>query len=158
MLHNRYSRLFAQCAEPGVAWLLLTGALALHVTDEAAHDFLSTYNPIVRSLRERVGLLPFPTFTFEAWLTGLIAGLILLSALSPLAFRRAAWLRPVALVLSVLMVANAGLHMAGSLFLGTVVPGTYTAPLLLAAAVCLFIAATRRWRIPPTAAIGDRNE
>ena len=65
------SDLFAPFVTPGVAWLLLTITLAVHVVDEAVHDFLSTYNPIVRSVRERLPLLPLPTFSFGVWLAGL---------------------------------------------------------------------------------------
>lgn len=146
MSQDKRSHYLAAIVRPGVAWLLLTIGLAVHVADEAIHDFLSIYNPIVRSLRQRLPFLPLPTFSSGVWLTGLIAGLILLLVVTPFAFRRAAWLRPVALVLSVLMIFNAGLHIVGSLFLGTVIPGTYSAPLLMAAAVCLLISAIRQWR------------
>jgi len=33
----------------GFAWVLLSVALTLHVTDEALSDFLSVYNPAVRA-------------------------------------------------------------------------------------------------------------
>ncbi len=148
MSRDRLSHFIAFCLTPGVAWLLLTVALAIHVVDEAVHDFLSTYNPIARGVRERFPLIPLPTFSFGAWLGGLIAGLVLLLALSPLAFRRAAWLSPLALVLSVLMAVNGGLHLAGSVYLGRVVPGTYSAPVLLIAALCLLVSAIRGWRVP----------
>ncbi len=39
----------------GQAWVALTLALAVHVADEALNDFLSFYNPLVTSLRWRVG-------------------------------------------------------------------------------------------------------
>lgn len=142
------ARLLAWCVRPGVAWLLLTLALAIHVADEAIHDFLSTYNPIARSVRARVPFLPLPTFSFGVWLAGLIAGLIVMLAIAPFAFQRAAWLRPIALVIALFMVANAGLHLGGSLVVGTVIPGTYSAPLLLAAALCLLVSSIRRWTLP----------
>ena len=69
----------------GRAWVVLALALALHVADEAANDFLAIYNPNVRAIRARFPFLPLPTFTFETWLTGLILGIALLLALSPLA-------------------------------------------------------------------------
>ena len=133
---------------PGLAWIFLTIALALHVLDEAVHDFLSIYNPAARAVRDRLPFLPLPTFSFGVWLGGLIGGLLLLTALSPFAFRRAAWLRPLALFLSIVMLVNAAAHFAGSLFLGRVMPGTYSAPVLLMAALCLLVSAARYWRVP----------
>ncbi|MGD2152663.1 MAG: HXXEE domain-containing protein [Gemmatimonadales bacterium] len=131
---------------PGIAWLGLTVALALHVLDESLHGFLSYYNPAALAIRDWLPLVAPPTFSFEVWLVGLIVGVIVLLASSPLAFRRVRWLRPVALGLSVIMIFNAGIHITWSLALGEVVPGTYTAPVLLAAALCLLVAAVREWK------------
>ena len=78
---------FQALTTPGVAWVNLTLALALHVLDEAAHDFLSYYNPAARAIGERLSAGVPPTFTSDVWLSGLIVGLILLLALSPFAFR-----------------------------------------------------------------------
>ncbi len=55
-----------------VAWLSLVSAVALHVCDEAITDFLPFYNQMVINLKERLGFFPAPTFSFEAWLGGLI--------------------------------------------------------------------------------------
>jgi hypothetical protein len=54
-------------ARLGQAWVALTLALARHVADEALTGFLDVYNPIVRSMRDRVEWFPMPTFTFEVW-------------------------------------------------------------------------------------------
>ena len=75
----------------GRPWVALTLALAVHVADEAATDFLSVYNPTVESIRRRFPFLPLPVFTFDVWLAGLIAAVILLLALSRFAFRGASW-------------------------------------------------------------------
>ncbi len=76
----------------GIAWIAFALALALHVADEATHDFLASYNPSVLAIRARFPLFPLPTFTFDVWLSLLIAGVTLLLCLSPLAFRGiAAW-------------------------------------------------------------------
>ena len=135
---------------PGVAWVNLTLALALHVLDESAHDFLSYYNPAARAIGERLSAGVPPTFTSDVWLSGLIVGLILLLALSPFAFRCARPMRPVALALAVLMILNACIHITWSLARGEVVAGTYSSPVLLAAAIFLLVAAVRNWKPSPS--------
>ncbi len=80
----------------GRPWFALTVALVLHVLDEASTGFLNIYNPTVTAMRARFALFPMPTFGFRAWLVGLIAGVALCFALTPLAARDARWLRPLA--------------------------------------------------------------
>jgi hypothetical protein len=132
----------------GVAWLALCAVLAVHVTDEALTDFLSVYNPSVLAVRERLPWLPLPTFTFQIWLAGLILAIALLTALAPLAFRGsrlAAWL---AFPYAAIMFANGLGHIGGSIYLGRLMPGVYSAPLLLAASAFLFVEARRVLRPP----------
>ena len=112
--------------------------IALHVTDEAATDFLSVYNPAVRTIRARLTFLPLPTFTFGVWLAGLILGILMLLALSPLAFRGKREVIWASLPLSVLMFGNGLGHIGGSFYLGRLMPGVYSAPLLLLASAWLF--------------------
>lgn len=130
----------------GVAWVALCLALAVHVTDEALTDFLSVYNPTVLAIREKLPFLPLPTFTFERWLTGLILAVILLLLLSPFAFRGAWWMTPLSYFFGAIMLGNGLLHIGGSFYLGRVMPGVYSAPLLLAASVYLLICTYRRKR------------
>lgn len=113
-------------------------AVALHVADEAKHDFLATYNPSVRAIRAKLPFLPIPTFTFRVWLTLLISGIVLALSLSPLAFHGNHWLRLAARVLAIAVgVLNAGLHLVSSAYLRRWMPGTYSSPVLLASAVYL---------------------
>lgn len=131
----------------GFAWLAFAVAVAVHVADEATHDFLSTYNPTVRAIREQLPFLPLPTFSFPVWLGGLIAGIVLLLCLSPLAFRGNSRLRFIALPLAVIVgVFNACLHFGGSIYFHRWMPGVYSAPLLLAAGIWLLIAAGSPWQ------------
>ena len=116
----------------GWAWVAATIALALHVADEATHDFLSWYNPRALRIRRALGGLPFPpTFTFVPWLVGLTGAVLLLAALAPSAYLGKPWLRPAAYVLSVILVGNGFVHLIGSLLARRLVPGTLSAPLLL---------------------------
>jgi len=119
----------------GRAWLALAGALAIHVTDEALTDFLAVYNPTVQSIRGRLPWLPLPTFSFPVWILGLATGIALLFALSPVAFRGARWITLIAVPLSVLMIGNGLGHVGSSIYMGRFMPGVYSSPLLIAAAV-----------------------
>jgi hypothetical protein len=127
----------------GRAWVVLVAALALHVADEAAHDFLSVYNPTVTALRERAPWLPLPTFEFRVWLFGLVAAVVVLLALSPWLYRGARALRPGAYLFGVLMALNALGHLGGSLVVGQRLPGVYSSPVLLLAALLLLRALAR---------------
>ncbi len=129
----------------GIAWVAFALALAVHVADEATHDFLSTYNPSVRAIRARLPFLPLPTFTFPVWLTLLTAGILLLLCLSPLAFRGTSWLRIASRPLSILVgVLNAALHISSSIYFHRWMPGVHSSPLLLIAAA--FLLASSRLR------------
>ncbi len=121
----------------GLAWVALCGALAIHVADEALTDFLSVYNPAVRAIRARFPLLRLPTFTFPVWLGGLITVTVLLFALSPAAFRGESGMRPTAYVFGVVMAGNGLLHLVGSVYMRKAMPGVYSAPLILGAAIYL---------------------
>ena len=128
----------------GLAWLAFALALAIHVADEAAHDFLAVYNPTALAIRSRLPFLPVPTFSFPVWLGGLVALVILLLLLSPLAFHDNARLRVISWPLAVLVgIGNAVLHIASSAFQRRKMPGVYSAPLLLIASVYLIVAITR---------------
>ncbi len=123
----------------GPPWLALCFALAIHVWDETVHDFLSVYNPNVERLREKIPLLPIPTFTYEVWLVGLIGGIAMLSVLSLPAWRNNRWVLRGAYVFAAIMFANGLWHTAGSIVLARWLPGVISSPLLLIASVWLFV-------------------
>jgi hypothetical protein len=119
----------------GIAWVTFALAVAVHVTDEARHDFLSTYNSSVRAIRARLPFLPLPTFSFRVWLVLLTAGIAMLLCLSPLAFRGKHWLRIVSRPLGIVVgVLNATLRISSSIYFHRWMPGVYSSPLLLIAA------------------------
>ena len=122
----------------GLAWIAFAIAVALHVADEARHDFLATYNPNALAIRRRLHI-PFPpVFTFRAWLSGLIAGGCLLLLLSPFALHGAHWIRIVALPLAILVgIGNACLHIGGSLLYRRWMAGILSSPALLIAGTWL---------------------
>ncbi len=129
-----------------LAWLLLTVAFAAHVLDETLTDFLSFYNPLIESTRQEVPWLPFPTFTFEVWLTGLIVGVLILFALTPLTRRDRSWMRWLSYLYGVIMTVNGLGHIAASLMLGRPAPGVVSSPFLLAAALFLLASVPRNRR------------
>jgi hypothetical protein len=120
-------------ANHATPWLVLVGAVAVHVTDEALTGFLDFYNPLVRDLRVRLGFFPMPTFTFGPWIGGLTVA-ILCGTVFTLRVQKGGRLpRIVCGVLSVLMLGNALGHLAGSVYFGRLLPGFWSSPLLLAA-------------------------
>ena len=130
-----------------LAWILLTLALAVHVTDEALTGFLSVYNPTVLAIREQIPWLPLPVFTFRVWLTLLILGIIALLVMSRWVLRGSRWTiyasYPFALMIGL---ANGCGHIAGSLYRRAWMPGVYSSPLLLAASIYLLVETSRRLR------------
>jgi hypothetical protein len=130
------------------AWLLLVGALALHVLDEATTGFLDFYNPLVESLRVRLGWFPMPTFTFDVWIAGLVMLIVVLAMLAPAVRNGAAGTRFACWALSLIMFLNGVGHLVGSLYFHRWLPGATSAPLLLVASILLARATARRRRRP----------
>ena len=109
------------------------------MVDEALTDFLSVYNPAVRAIRTRFRFFPLPTFTFRVWLTGLVVAVLVLASLTPFAFRGAAWMKPLGYAFGLIMAGNGLLHLVGSVYMRRPMPGVYSAPLILAAALYLLM-------------------
>lgn len=131
------------------AWLLLTGALALHVLDEALTDFLGFYNPLVLRVRSQIPWFPMPTFTFGVWLSGLVVLVVGLALLTPAVKRGALGTRLASWVLMAIMLLNGVGHLAGSLYFQRWLPGATTGPLLIAASLLLARAVWLRSRADP---------
>ena len=140
------------------AWLVLTIAFGLHVVDEASHDFLGWYNPLVSGFRDRFGWVPMPTFRFDVWLAGLIAAVVLLAALTPQVARGRRWLIPIAYVYAGLHIVNGAVHLAASAYERRLIPGVLSAPLLLGAGAWLFVETMRMRRALTASEAGDRRD
>jgi len=118
-------------------------AFGLHVIDEAATHFLDWYNPIASRIRARLPI-PFPpTFSFWPWFLGLLAVTAILFALIPLAISQDRTIAWIAIAVGVINVGNGLLHIVASMRYGRRVPGVISAPLLLACAAWLLVAAAR---------------
>ncbi len=128
------------------AWLLLVGALALHVADEALTGFLAFYNPLVESIRARLPWFPMPTFTFGAWLGGLALVVLALASLTPAVRRGGVAALAASWVFGGLMFLNGLAHLGGSVWFGRWLPGATSAPLMLVASFFLMRVTWRRHR------------
>lgn len=122
-----------------IAWIALCGALAVHVADEALTDFLAIYNPTVLAIRERYPFLPLGTFTFENWLSLLIFAIVSLTAASYFVWQGRWAMRPISYVFAGVMLLNGLMHIAGSFYMRTFMPGVYSSPLLIAASIALIL-------------------
>ena len=102
-------------------------------------------------MRARFAWFPMPTFGFREWLVGLVAGVVLCFALTPLAAHNTRWLRPLAWFYALVMFLNGVGHTAVTILGRTVVsvpvarpaPGFYSSPLLLIGSVWLMV---RLWK------------
>jgi hypothetical protein len=116
----------------GICWLFFGYTLSLHVLDEAGHNFLSVYIPNALAIRRALPFLPIPIFNFQSWIGSLALALTLFLAFTPLAFRGQRWIRwlsiPIAIVPGIL---NGAAHILGSIYMKRMMPGVYSAPLLL---------------------------
>jgi len=120
----------------GIWWLAFGYTLALHVLDEAGHNFLSVYNPNALVLRRFIPF--FPVFTFRQWIGSLLCGLAIWLVLAPLAFRGLTWQRRLAIPVAILAgIGNALGHILSSIYLGRFMPGVYSAPLILLSGIML---------------------
>lgn len=131
----------------GFAWVLLSVALMLHVTDETLTDFLSVYNPAVQAIRKRIPFVPLPIFTLRVWLAGLCLGILVAFGLSFLAFRGSRLALVLAYPAAILMFGNGIGHITASLYRRRIMPGTYSSPILVAASVYLFVCAYCRTHV-----------
>lgn len=127
----------------GAAWFTMAIAFGFHVIDEAATDFLGSYNPIARRIQQKIRI-PFPpTFTFWLWFLGLLAISIILIDLTPLAAGYDRRVIVLAIFVGAINIGNGLLHIGAAMRLGRRVPGLISAPFLLASAAWLLISALR---------------
>ena len=117
------------------AWVLMVSAIALHVFDEAVTDFLSLYHGVALDIRESLGFSFPPMVSFEVWLGGMIIGILVCFALTPIVKRGGRIIRVFTIVLGILMIVNSLGHMLGSAYSGSLLPGFWSSPLLLLTAL-----------------------
>lgn len=118
-----------------IAWLLLVTSFGLHVLDEAIGGFLPFWNRFVTDTRSQLGFFPAPKFSFDVWLSGLVVAIILGYCMTPLVARGGKVIRVTTLVLGIIMIVNAFGHFLGSYYFGEIIPGVWSSPFLLLAAI-----------------------
>ncbi len=125
-------------AKFGRAWLTFAVALAVHVLDEATHDFLSVYQPNAIAIRTRFPFLPVPIFTFRSWIISLGFAILVMLLLTPLAYQGKKWITTLAFPLGVVVgIANGTAHILSSIYLKKAMPGVLSAPLIICAGAWL---------------------
>jgi hypothetical protein len=116
----------------GLAWIAFALAVALHVADETTHGFLDLYNRNALAIRRSLHLFFPPVFTLRSFLITLGAAVLLLFALTPLAFRGTHWVSVAALPVAILAgLLNGCWHIGGSIVCRRWLPGVLTSPVLL---------------------------
>jgi len=123
----------------GKAWFTLSLILLLHILDEAINGFLHFYNENILRIRDTTGI-PFPTFTFPFWFTGLICIDIWLLFLSRYALQGKRVMILLAYPFAFIMLLKSLAYFVGSLCLQQGIPGIITAPLLVYGSLGLFLA------------------
>ena len=113
--------------------------------DEAGHDFLAFYIPNALAVRHSVPFLPVSIFTFQGWIGSLALALTLLLAFAPLAFRGQQCIRWLGVVIAILPgILNGTWHILSSVYMKPMMPGVYSAPLLLLSGTMLFDSALEK--------------
>lgn len=131
----------------GLGWLLLCLAFMAHFAEQVQRNFLEYYNATVLTLYGHFPFFPRLDMGFHKWLTGMILAAVVLLALTPLAYRNAQFLRPVAYLFAGIMLLNGIGHICATVLGQTVPsvnfegtsPGFYSSPLLLAGSLYLFL-------------------
>ena len=127
----------------------MCGALAIHVVDEVATDFLTFQNATVLALREKYPFVPIPLLTFEVFLSLLIFAVVSLTSVSWIVWKGRWAMRPISYAFAGFMFLNALLHIAISIYMGELVSGVYSSPLLLAASIALIVSTRGFKKIQP---------
>jgi hypothetical protein len=129
----------------GIYWLFFGYTLALHVLDEAGHDFVTVFNSNALAIRRALPFLHVPVLTLQEFIGILALFLTLLLALTPLAFRGLKWMRGLAIPISAIGgILNGTMHILSSIYLKHLMPGVYSSPLLLLAGTLLLRSALEK--------------
>ncbi len=130
----------------GRPWLALCFCLTVHVAEEAFTGFLPVYGDATRAVGELFPYIASPSLALAVSMWMGVAFIAVLTGLSPFAYRGASWTRVATIGVALVVLANVSGHVVGSVLAGSVLPGTYTTPLLAVAGVYAVVSA---WRWAP---------
>ncbi|PYT92558.1 MAG: hypothetical protein DMG36_14340 [Acidobacteria bacterium] len=131
----------------GLAWFILCLSFAVNILDELLHDFLGSYNPTVLTLYGHFSWFPRIDLTLGKWLVIVLGADVVLLLMTPCAFRRAGFMRPLAYGFATLMflkglgtilISALGQTVGSVRFTGGA-PGVYSSPLLMVASLYLLL-------------------
>ena len=123
-----------------IAWLLAGAAFAAHIVDEAMSGTFGFYSDLERLLTEFMPSLNVVPFNFNVWLMNIAGAVIVLFLLTPLVRVRHPVMIPASFLFAAFLTGNSALHLLMAMTRGTLVTGSVTAPLMLAAGLFLFLA------------------
>lgn len=118
--------------------MLQLTALLIHVADEAIGDLVSYYNLTIDEINSDLGTTVLPTLILEYWLAAMLIVIAILFSLTRWVSRVSSMARRLVLVVSALMVLNGVGHVIGSIFLGHLLPGFWSSPLLIVVSAVVF--------------------
>lgn len=125
------------------AWLFTCFALAAHLADEVWHGSFGLYADAGRVLNLILPSLELPAFQRELWLVNIAGAILVLFALTWLVRRRSTIMVIASYALAAFVTINGAIHLLAAAALKSMIPGLWTAPLLLAGGFFLFVAIPR---------------
>lgn len=123
-----------------MAWLAVCAALALHLADEVFNGSLGLYADFARVVGWVWPSIDMPPFQRDVWLINLAGTILVLFALTWLVRRRSGVMVTASYLLAAFATANGVLHLLAAAALKSTIPGLWSAPLMVAAGLFLFLA------------------
>lgn len=126
------------------AWFAACVVLAAHVVDEVVHGSYGLYSDVGWLLDAAAPWLDLPPFREEVWLVNISGALAVLFGLTVLVWLRRGPMAVASFALAAFVTANGVLHLLGAVALGAMIPGTWTAPLMILTGLFLFVSVERK--------------
>ena len=126
------------------AWPLACTVFAIHLAEETLHGSFGFYADILSLVGSFFPSLDMPPFDRDVWFINLLGSLAVLIALTPLVRARNALMRPASWLFGLFLAANGAMHLWLGLATQALVPGIWSAPLVLLAGLWLLVVATGR--------------
>ena len=126
-----------------LAWLGVCAALAVHLADEVINGSTGLYGDFVQLFSFLFPFLELPTFRREIWLINLGGAIVVLFALTWMVARRRSPMAAASYLLAAFVTLNGVLHLTTAVAVRHMIPGAWTASLLVVTGLLLFLAVPR---------------